>query len=487
MSVPTPTQKSTVADWQANPGPQTEALSRNEDEILYGGARGGGKSEALLAWMVEPEYVQHPDYQGIVLRQTSEDLKDFVRRAKKFWQPLGAIAKYNPVEFHFPSGAVILTGHLNDADAVNKYLGHEYQKIGIEEITLIPDELSVIKIMGSCRHGGTGLKAQVFMTTNPQGIGNDWVQERYVDFGTPGVPKQDKTGRWRIFIKSLVKDNPYYANDPDYLAYLDSLPEHLRKAWRDGEWGVGEKQYFAREWIKKDLVIPTDMELVKPARWILRGIDWGYRDPLVCLWAAVLPPPRKRIYIFRELDLLETHDPEQAHRILETTQHMIDDQALFKKVHDTIADPSIFNNDRHTQSSIADCYEENGLCCSRGMNRRIPGWSRMRSAMTMLDPIDGKPCLQIMDNCPMLIKEIPRLLWDDRDPEDVDDRIGKDHASDTCRYLCASEYLAYLDKGPREPEKIPVTPEEKLNAHIQKGKGQKRRNQGPIRPGEHSW
>ena len=57
--------------WQPHEGPQTEALSRSEFEILYGGSRGGGKTEAGLAWMVEPEFLQNEMYRkGIYERRT---------------------------------------------------------------------------------------------------------------------------------------------------------------------------------------------------------------------------------------------------------------------------------------------------------------------------------------------------------------------------------------------------------------------------------
>jgi len=73
--------------WQPHEGPQTEALSRSEFEILYGGSRGGGKTEAGLAWMVEPEFLQNEMYRGLVIRKNVEDLRDWIDRAKIFIAP----------------------------------------------------------------------------------------------------------------------------------------------------------------------------------------------------------------------------------------------------------------------------------------------------------------------------------------------------------------------------------------------------------------
>jgi hypothetical protein len=47
--------------------------------------------------------------------------------------------------------------------------------------------------------------------------------------------------RSRIFVPAKVEDNPtLLANDPDYVKFLDSLPEDLREARRHGSWEVYE-------------------------------------------------------------------------------------------------------------------------------------------------------------------------------------------------------------------------------------------------------
>ena len=58
--------------WQPHSGPQTEALARSEFEILYGGARGGGKTEAGLAWLLRD--IAHPKYRFLVIRRNEKFL-----------------------------------------------------------------------------------------------------------------------------------------------------------------------------------------------------------------------------------------------------------------------------------------------------------------------------------------------------------------------------------------------------------------------------
>ena len=103
--------------WKPHKGAQTLALQQTAKEILFGGSRGGGKTSAGIAWMIEPTYLNHPNYRGLVIRRNYDDLRDWIDRAKLFYRSLGVKVAGNPAEFTFPSGAKIRTGHLADSDA----------------------------------------------------------------------------------------------------------------------------------------------------------------------------------------------------------------------------------------------------------------------------------------------------------------------------------------------------------------------------------
>jgi len=230
-----------------NPTPkQAIALSRREREILFGGSRGGGKSEAGLVWLLQdPDYIDSPNFKGLVIRKSFSDLSDWIARARKLLGDRAEIYTHPP-EIRFPSGAIVYMGHWGDSSAVSMYLGREFSKILLEELTdIFALETDYLKLMGSLRSSDATLPCQVFATTNPGGRGHSWVKKRWVDVATNKTYYDGDTGHTRIYLPSKVDDNPYLKDaDPGYCQYLDSLPDRLRKAWRDGSWELAEGAFF---------------------------------------------------------------------------------------------------------------------------------------------------------------------------------------------------------------------------------------------------
>lgn len=211
--------------------PQMQALASTEFEILYWWARGWWKTFCWMLWLLYD--TDNPKYRALVVRRNYADLTDWIDRARDIY--LNVWAELVAGEFRFPSGAIIRMGHLWDENAYTKYQGHEYQRMVIEELTQIPTEELYLKLISSCRSTVEWLNAQVFATTNPWGIGHLWVKKRFVDIALPLTVYTDPISwRTRVFIPAKVEDNPtLLKNDPDYVKFLESLPEDLRKAWRE--------------------------------------------------------------------------------------------------------------------------------------------------------------------------------------------------------------------------------------------------------------
>lgn len=462
-----------IADWMPNPGPQTVVLTRPEFEILYGGARGGGKTEAGLAWMIEPDYVNHPKYRGLVIRRNADDLSDWVARARDFYGSVGANFAGKPPIIKFPSGAFIRTGHLRDENAYTKYQGHEYQKILIEELTQIPEELRYLRLIASCRTTVPDLKPGVFATTNPGGVGHAWVKERWVDVANCKTYYETrevlgrKISMSRIFIPSKVEDTPQLVMyDPQYIAFLDSLPEDLRRAWRDGDWDVFEGQYFSR-WRNEIHVIEP---FTVPLEWSrIIALDWGYSPhPYSVGWYAIDFDPIPNIFKYREKFGVKSSPTMLAQTIMrlsagEPMDVVVGDTQMW--VQNPFSDRQAMDH-AYTDKSIADQIIAQGIPLMQANKDRVNGWVNMKTLLEW----EGKriengeymltksPRLRYFKTCTQSIKEIPIQVHDDKRPIDMAKKNGDwereipgDDGPDTDRYALMHFIGKEKPKTPRTP------------------------------------
>ena len=430
-----------MAVWK--PFPRQEfALQRNEFEILFGGARGGGKTDTGLVWLTD--YIEHPRYRALVIRKNADDLSDWESRAVRFYHGLGANIAYRPPIITFPSGAVIKAGHLKDDQAYTKYQGHEYQRTLIEELTQIPDERRYKMLLASCRSTIPELRPQVFATTNPGGIGHQWVKKRFVDVGPPNTPYIDpETGLTRIYIPATIDDNPILNEvDPSYVKFLDGLKStdiELWKAWRLGSWDTFAGQFFSE--FRKDLhQIKTYLPFKSNV--IVAGMDWGRTAPFACEFTEVKIVNWEGIKFFRATTFAEVYGTDKTPR--EWAELIKQKLKLYNLTITDVSwirgDPSMFTKGNDKSIAISDQFTREGIRIKKGSNDRVGGWTNMHSWLSIAP--DGLPYWQISENCPDLLFELPALVHDELKVEDVD-TAGVDHASDAIRYMFKS--LKWID------------------------------------------
>ena len=414
-----------MAHWKPHPGPQEKALMRPEFEVLYGGARGGGKTDAGIVTMTD--YVYHPEYRGLVIRRNADDLSDWFDRATRMYAGFGAKGVGGRL-FRFPNGAKIRTGHLKDDQAYTKYQGHEYQKVLIEELTQIPDEKRYLQLISSCRSTIPELRPQIFSTTNPGGVGHGWVKSRFVDHLPWGQPFSVKGDRPRIFIPAKVDDNPTLVdNDPEYVKFLDSLKdvdEQLYKAWRLGSWDVFSGQVFREFSRQRHVTLELDFKLSDCKKVI--GFDWGYRAPAAVIWLAIAPPNRfgvSRVFVYREL-YITGKEPEELAKLIniftskEKTEYMV-------LPHDCYSRP-------RGGSSISEVFDKEIKTRMVQGNTMGKGARLNRVAIThkmLSEAEDGKPRMQFLPKVENTLRTLPELIYDESNVEDVD-TTGEDHAYD---------------------------------------------------------
>lgn len=312
--------------FQPYEGPQTEAYLSRCHMVLYGGARGGGKSHISRGKTIagspdggsqphELSYVFHPGYRALVLRRNYKDLLDYKDRAAQLYAHLGGRWKESGSYFEFPPYdpqpcAKIVLGHLADEESYGMYLGQEYQRIFIEEVTQIKSKLLFQRVIGSCRSSFKELKTQIFLTANPEGPGFHWVKEMFFTHPVTGKKVPPKTpiveefvdpvtGKVltldRVFIPAKVWDNKHILeHDPQYVALLMGLPEPLRRAYLDGDWDAISGSTFFTEFRKNgpregepewaNHCVDSSEVWHMPWHRMWCGLDWAYGHYSVCYW-----------------------------------------------------------------------------------------------------------------------------------------------------------------------------------------------------------
>jgi hypothetical protein len=439
--------------WAPQPGPQHAFIKCPVFEVVYGGARGGGKTDAALGDFANHAKRYGDNAKGLFVRRTRVALEPTIERAKQLYRPLGADWQEQKSRFVWPSGAILYFRYLDRDQDADAYQGHDYTRVYVEELTQFPDPKPVDKLKATLRSAAgvpTGFRA----TCNPGGPGHTWVKSKYIDPGPWKIVTETFTNpfdgseveRSRVFIPAKLSDNPKLLGvDPGYVGNLYLAgSENLVKAWLEGDWNVIEGAFFDKWSTARNVVKP----LALPADWIrFRSMDWGSARPFSVGWWAVagdnhktdtIMIPRGAIVRYREW----YGSTGKANEGLKLTAGEVAAGIKQREQGDTIAygvlDPSAFAEDGGP--SIAERMRLAGVNFRPADNKRVPqagamgGWDQMRARIA--GTADG-PGLVVFDTCRDFIRTVPVLQHDPNRPEDLDTN-GEDHAADEARYACMS-------------------------------------------------
>lgn len=447
-----------VADrvWVAQPK-QREFLRAPEKEVVYGGAAGGGKTDALLIHAIRVN-VKYPGAGGLFFRRSFRDLDEPGAAIPRSHELLAGIAQWrgDAHRWDFPNGSRLQFAHLDSEKSIYKYQGAQLDWLCWDELTQFK-EAEYDYLRSRMRTRIPGLRTTIRAATNPGGVGHAWVKRTFIDPAPSGGsfeitdPKGQPTGRLGRFVPARVEDNQRLLEaDPGYLATLEELPDALRKALRDGDWNVFDGQYFT-EWRTH---VHTCAPFTIPPTWTRRivSVDFGYGAPWSChfyvqdadLWRAERVT---RWYAYHELYEKHVADEDQGKRIRALMEADVA-AAKTKLGFQVIADPSMWNRkpDGH---SIAEVYQDQGVPMIPANNDRVQGWQRLREYLAL--QADGKPALIYFNpTCKHAIETVPALVYDTTRVEDLDTE-GEDHAADDARY-------AFQGIGPIQHSAAPTSP-----------------------------
>ena len=441
-------------------GPQFALLMCPYDEIFFGGARGGGKTAAMLGHWVGHAQKYGSKARGVFFRRVFRQLEEVQRQASELFPRLGATYSKSEQLWTFPNGATLRLRHLWDAAGAEAYQGWSLTWICMEELTNWPSLEAMDRMRGTIR-SSDGVKCVLLATGNPGGPGHNAVKGRYIDPAPLGYqPIRDpESGETRVFIPSRLEDNlALMRNDPQYERKLMALGNsQLVKAWRYGDWNVT----FGGMW--DDLWMP-DKHVLKafpiPQSWTLRrSFDWGSAAPAsLGLWAISDGTPIREMggFVFPRGSVIRwgewytvTKDgmgnikPNEGQRL--TNQALgrgIAERCKGKTWSGCVADPSIFAEPGREsiyadmQKGAADLHHS--LNFKPANNDRVGGWQKVRDMLEAAGAdVPEKPGLWVFENCVNFLRTVPTLQRDESRPDDID-TDQEDHIADEMRYLVHS-------------------------------------------------
>lgn len=422
--------------------PQELFHSATEDDLLYGGASGGGKSYAITAEGIK-WCARYPGLRVLLVRKSYDELEESIFPAlRKFGYAKALGCRWNGVknELRFPNGSYFRFRYLETKDDAARRQGGEYQLLLVDELCLMfPGVVDILRYERLRSAGGLpviGVRA----TSNPGGPSHGEVRKRYVD-ATDGGRKvvTDDNGLTIRFIQAKATDN--FRLDPMQKKRLDAIPDpNRRAAMRDGDWGTFSGAVFPQFSRERHCVdaFPVPQSWVRHA-----GVDWGYTAPFATIWLAL--DEDKRAWIYRELYASHIGEADQARMILQAE----DGERIVARWCD-----DAMLSVRGDAKPIATVYAEEGVHLTpagKGPGSRITGLQRWHSYMA-----EGPACphhrSKGWETCPMvhifypecrnLVAELESLPYATKGNTEDADTHAPDHAYDAGRYI-----LLNLDGG----------------------------------------
>lgn len=439
------------------------------NEVLYGGAAGGGKTKAMIMDAFF-RTMRNPGTTAAVFRRTYQELEDTdIKEAMSSYPK--EIASYNGSrhEFKLINGSKILFRHCAHEEDRFNYAGIEIQFLYFDELTSFEQTVYDFLKTRLRAKKSLGVVPIVRSASNPGNIGHGWVKKMFVDAG-PYMSIQEQTVYSEAlhkaktirtqYIPALATENPFITED--YIFQLEMKPEALRRALLNGDWDSFEGQVFTefvndpahyvdRKWTH--VIEPFEIPLHWPR---YMSFDHGYSKPFSCGWWAV-EPVTGTVYRYKEWYGCV---PRQANVGIKITPAEIAEGIIQREADeiannlpvDRIADPAIFDKSRgdSVADQMAPCENHRGVFFRKGDNTRLAGKLQVHERLRF--DAEGRPRMYVFSTCVDWLRTVPNLPYSTKKPEDID-TDAEDHTYDDTRYFMMSRPLVVKNKPKREPKR----------------------------------
>ncbi len=416
-----------------NSEPQWRFFLADQKYVCYGGARGGGKSWAIIRKVVLLA-MYYPGIQILVIRREYEQLENpIIQPMLKLLPP--EVRDYNKTDHKltFVNGSLVKFSNMPDYGAAveGKFQGNSWDVLCIDEATqFLEEEFRGLAAIVRKGENDKGFPKRIYLTCNPGGVGHFWVKRLFVDRDFRGKENPNEY----VFIPATVDDNKDI--NQDYIDQLDLMPEDIRRAHRYGDWNALSGVYFGEFTDGLHTCHPFPI----PKNWKrYRAMDYGL-DCHFCIWVAV--DETGRCYVYRQFERSNQLVSDAARSQIQAT--MPDENINY-----TIAPPDLWGRNRETGKSQAITFAENGVDLFRASNNRLQGWHAVKELLKVRS--DGKPGLIIFNTCGSLIDSLKCLQHDKTNAEDVSKHPHNiTHGPDALRYFAQT----YVLPGEKEEEQV---------------------------------
>jgi phage terminase large subunit len=412
--------------------------------VLYGGARGSGKSFSLRAIMLKRRF-KYANSIGYIFRRNYSELEaNHISPLFAQFPELRKFYNQGKKTLTLPNGSELRFAYCDHEGDLAKFQGREVHDLGIEEVGDWPERFFEF-LRASNRSSNPKIPARTILTGNPGGLGHQWIKRLFIsrDFRETENPND------YFYVPAKVYDNPALMKaDPMYVKRLESIKsDTLRRAWLDGDWDITAGVYFAD--LRREVHFIEPFKI--PAHWKWFGAyDYGFNHP--CCWQWWVSDEDGNCYLVREMVKAKMSIPEQAVFVAETEKEFVklgvkqNTATIFEAGHDCWAkkkasDPTIFEDFMREFNRL-------GIKCvlrQANINRKL-GASQLRERIRVFEK-GGKKSTQlyVFNTCPITWDCLTRMIHDPTDVEDVlkvdavdGDPYTGDEGYDTARMAIAS-------------------------------------------------
>ena len=335
-------------------------------------------------------------------------------------------------------GSVIEFGYCDCDKDVYQYQSAEYDVIRFDELTHFEEQWYIYLI--SRIRGANDYPKQIKSSTNPGGIGHQWVKKRFID-----TQSDD-----RIFISAKVQDNSFLMEtDPGYIERLEKLGENDRKALLEGVWDLDFGQYFNE--FDRNIHVIEQFEIPEHWRKYI-SFDYGL-DMFACYKYAL--DENDVLYVTDEIyegkDKPKQEGSESKGLLVSEACERI--KQIKDGVKLILAPTDLWNTQSTSGKSTALLFEENGVSLTKSNRDRVAGWYAIKERLKVITQGEGEEKqtftkLKIFKHCHNLIRTLPSVQADPKNFNDIANNPHElTHAPDALRYCCIYWTKPFIPKA----------------------------------------